>query len=519
MSSGANDGGGDDDKNCRGKKKQKNQDSVPPLIDILKDDTFQTGILTFPKNYTFASAPGFCRSADGKQVVFVKDRDEEEAQVQAFGSLCGQVFSDAFGRQPIVARNEWISRPKLDDLHAESPWHCLWKEKEDTWRICEEHSNAQKHAAATNSEKMSKEQTSFKGEEKKSEGQVNTEVLNAEAESGYESESSSSSSSYSSSSSSDSSERKPAPSEYECWQIEEAVQYYDKNSDSDGGVNTIDASVRRKLRAAADRSKTGCLDLITVMFINSITQYDLEFDESWKKYKEYALLDNPDDALTRAEMYWLLWEKMSGVEYQAAVIYAAAHGLPDASDSNAVLQEVDNGGGSWTVRAVHIDAGLLPASAGTTLESLPLHPNFTSEWNWCGGPKVAGYYMPRLLLFPGADMPLLPKTIEGLHMVEANRFVELAEKHLDPKKWKGVLVSDLYKVGEIMKQRVVTMQKYAAENPQCTVRELVYQAIPAWKRDYQKFLNKSDDAEWYEEVKGWALKGKNKALAEASSVR
>ena len=311
-----------------------------------------------------------------------------------------------------------------------------------------------------------------------------------------------------------------APSEYECWQIEEAVQYYDKNSSdsNDGGVNAIDASVRRKLRAAADRSRTGCLDLITVMFLSSITQYDLEFDESWKKYKEYALLDNPDDALTRAEMYWLLWEKMSGVEYQAAVLYAAAHGLPDASDSNAVLQEVDNGGGSWTVRTVHIDAGLLPASAGTTLESLPLHPNFTSEWDWTGGPKVAGYYMPRLLLFPGADMPLLPKTVECLCRVDGGRFVDLANKHLDPERWDGVLVSDLYKLGGIMKQRVVTMQQYATEHPECTVRELVYQAIPAWGRDYEKFLKKSDDAEWYEEVKEWALKGKNKALAEKKTI-
>lgn len=372
----------DDDDSRRHNKK--------PLVDILKDDTFQTMVLTFPKNYTFASATGFCRSADGKQVVFVKDRDKEEAHVQAVSAMFGQIFSDAFNLHPIVARNEWIERPKLDDFKEGSPWYTLWNDKEETWKICEEHNFGRDPSTSADKSKDKGEQS--EDESKSVEGRGG-DGNDPTEDSGYVSDSSSSSSS--SSSSESSTESKPAPSEYECWQIEEAVQYYDKsNSDTTSncsGINPIDASVRRKLRLAADRSKTGCLDLITIMFITGITQYDLEFDESWTKYRDYASLKNPDDALTRAETYWLLWEKMCGVEYQAAVIYAAAHGLPDASDSNAVLKEEDNGDGSWTVRPVHIDAGLLPASAGTTLESLPLHPNFTSEWSWCGGPKVKGY--------------------------------------------------------------------------------------------------------------------------------
>lgn len=114
-------------------------------------------------------------------------------------------------------------------------------------------------------------------------------------------------------------------------------------------------------------------------------------------------------------------------------------------------------------------------------------------------------------------MPLHPKTIECLQAVDVDRFVKVAEEKFDPVRWKDVIVDDLYKLGEIMKQRVVIMQKYAMENPKCTVRELVYQAIPAWERDYAKFLKKSDDAEWYEEVLTWAKKGKKKALAGAQS--
>jgi hypothetical protein len=61
-----------------------------------------------------------------------------------------------------------------------------------------------------------------------------------------------------------------------------------------------DASLRRKLRRAADRSSTGCLDLGQALCISQETQDLIINDEEWNEYYKKSILPSPADALVTA---------------------------------------------------------------------------------------------------------------------------------------------------------------------------------------------------------------------------
>ena len=122
---------------------------------------------------------GFMQSKDGSTKVFVKDRVEDESQLQVTGSLWGREFSKPFQVPSVVTPCESIERPSLESLKEGTPGHTLWILKEEKW--------------------------------KKEEGALWEEKKEEEA------------------SDSDDDEAKPPPSEFDCWLLEEAVTYYNRS--------------------------------------------------------------------------------------------------------------------------------------------------------------------------------------------------------------------------------------------------------------------------------------------------
>jgi hypothetical protein len=67
-------------------------------------------------------------------------------------------------------------------------------------------------------------------------------------------------------------------------------------------VNDTDAPLlRRKLRRAADRSSTGCLDLWQALGVTQQTQDLISNDKRWNEYYKKSTLPNPANALTAIE--------------------------------------------------------------------------------------------------------------------------------------------------------------------------------------------------------------------------
>ena len=309
---------------------------------LLEDESAKVSVLGFPKGHCWSSAMGFVQSRDGSRRVFVKDRDEEESVIQAAGSLWGQEFSKAFQLPSVVALCEYIERPSLRSLKDGSPAYQLWKLKEEKWK---------------------REFQRQGEEEKKEEPSCDDDEV-------------------------------PPPSDFENWLLEEAVVYYASSWQiPNDNPSDIDTSLRRKLRTAADRSPTGCLDLLSLLMLTQFTQESLATDHEWSGYKKYGLVGDPQDALTQEETHHMLHEKLDGVEFEVAALYATIVALPDVNVENCAVQEATDGPSPWHLRLVHFDTGVLPVSAGVSLEPLSARVTDGTPFDFLGKSDCTGFFM------------------------------------------------------------------------------------------------------------------------------
>jgi hypothetical protein len=432
---------------------------------LLDDKSAKARVLEFPKGHCWSSAIGFLQ--DGERSIFVKDRDDEESMLQEAISLVGQEFSKSFTTiDPVVAACYSIERPDLEDLVQDSPAHVLWNLKEQKWK------QEDARVDALRERKRSEEK---KKEDMDDEASVEDE-------------------------------KKPAPSDHDCWQLEEAATYC-LGEDIEGAEESVDHSLRTKLRKAAKRTGTGCLDLFTALLNTSCAQDTVKNDPEWKDYKAYGLLENPDDALTGAETHLLFNEKLKGVGFEAALLFTAAMTLPDVNVENVAIQEICEGS-SWHLRLLHFDTGVLPVNAGVSLESLKLVTESPVEFDFLGDQKeCTGYFFPVLLSLPAVNEPLSAAALEGLQNVDTEALkIILSEKLSNA----DVFEEGLNGLGEVVQKRVDSMKAFAAAHPTSSLRDILFHTVAAWKRDWPKYEAESESAEWINEILEWAAKKETK---------
>jgi hypothetical protein len=400
-----------------------------------------------------SNAIGVITSND-RTILIVKDRDEHESRVQTACFLMATVLAEAFRLPPnmMVAASQGIDRPPVESLTKGSIGYVLWHLKEETWAHMKERID---------------------------------ELPDDPEDLEYR------------------------PSEYECWQLEEAATFHDDSmkttqktivSSLIDDVNDADASLRRKLRRAAGRSSTGCLDLFQALCITEQTQDLIINDEEWNEYYKKSILPNPADALTAIETKLLLEEKLSGHAFEASLLYTVITAQPSVSAENMALREIAKEDGSWSLAWVNVDTGTVPAHGGTSLESLKCFEKGEEDGDLCetnGNPECNGYYYPMPLLLNAAKNRLSLQGRQGLSRLDASRLRLLIEDQYKDLGW------DMTKLGLHAEKRVKIMQSLLYENEEVSLESLCFAACPAWKRDLSDMLE-GDTGEWFAELKAWA---------------
>ena len=117
------------------------------------------------------------------------------------------------------------------------------------------------------------------------------------------------------------------------------------------------------------------------------------------------------------------------------------------------------------------------------------------------------FIKPVLFSFPAVNRPLHAATLEGLKRVPASRFQSIAvEQFADS----DVSEEGLVGLGSIFQDRVEFVQQYVLAHPDASLKEIAFETIGAWKRDYPRYEEESDSAEWIEETLAWAAGGQRR---------
>ena len=83
----------------------------------------------------------------------------------------------------------------------------------------------------------------------------------------------------------------------------------------------------------------------------------------------------------------------------------------------------------------------------------------------------------------------------------ARRFQSIAvEQFADS----DVVEENLVGLGAIYKDRVEFIQRYVLTHPNASLKEIAFETIAAWKRDYPTYEEENDSAIWIEETLAWA---------------
>ena len=465
----------------------------------------QAHVLTFPNEYCGSVAIGcFINNKhntnndhNNKQVIFCKDRNRAEALVQQAGSQFGKLFTRTFYHHEddkttinsenalVVARCEVMDRPPLQELPIGSAGAKMWQLKEMQWeRIYNE-------------------------EEENDNGRNDDEC---------DESSSSSSSSFS----------QAAPSKKDCWLLEEAIKYYKPTTEIQSYNNPsscVDSSLRRKLRMAADRSVSGCLDMVTLFMLAEVSQkYVQGPNPEWPDYVESHKLDEstlPHLALTKDETNLLFRDKLVGSDIQIAMLYTMVTGLPDCHCGNMAIQEIDvqdesssTGGtySTWRLRIVHFDTGLTSVEAGVSLTSLQLAYDEDEDgvdygigFDFEGGSGGVAYYYPIIIssvFSEASQVPLEPRVRQRLLDMDGRELDRIARTEFDHL---NIFDPKIHQqIGKIMQRRLDIMKEYSEKHPDCTCQDLAFATITAWKRDYPINELHEEFVKWLREVKEWA---------------
>jgi hypothetical protein len=455
--------------NCLQSVLQQNEESVEAFV------------LTFPNEYVGSVAVGCFRySLKNNQpqneddndeiltrVIFCKDRGRDESLVQQGLVTLGQIFGN------VVARCQTIKRPKLEEMEPRCAGAKMWRLKEEQWQ-----------RRTTRNEQIDASSSS--------------------------SSSSSCSCSSRSSSSSSSSSVVSAPSTKEYWLLEEGVVYYDPRNEIVSDRGSIDASLQRKLRIAADRSISKSIDVVTLFMLTECSQkYVQGRRPEWPDYQPTHQLP-PDKvhllALTAEETCLLLREKLVGFDVQMAMLFTIVAGLPDNHCGNMAVQEVIDDD-KWRLRIVHFDCGVLSAKAGATLESLRLaywpskdQVDYDHDFNFSGGCSGKAYYYPILFssIFEEASKAPLDPRVRQFLLQEGQDF----ERVLLNSSHDGFPAPGIEKVFQCRWDR---MRQYLQGHPGCGCQDLAFHTITAWGRDYA--VNEQHEkafVHWLRDVKEWS---------------
>ena len=468
-----------------GKGTMKVANDVSALQSILyeKAENVKVDVLSFPGEYCGSIAIG-CFNYN-HQTVFCKDRDRAEAIVQQAGSKFGKYFASNFyinANESVVAYCESLERPKLEDLPIKSAGAKLWQLKETQW------------------------QDIFKEE-------VNDGTSCVDDCHDDDDESSASSSTSQS-----------PPSKKDCWLLEEAVRFYNPTFKiEDSNMSSVDSSLRRKLRMAADRSVSGSLDMVTLFMLTEVSQKYVQGPKpEWPDYVDAHKLNEPKLhlALTADETKLLFQDKLVGPDIQIAMLYTIVTGLPDCHCGNMAIQEVDcpattistTSSSSWRLRIVHFDTGLTSVRAGVSLNLLQLAYNEDEDgvdygigFDFEGGPDGIAYYFPVIfssIFATASESPMDSIVRRNLLDMDGNDLDRIAQQEFKNSETFDVELHQ--QIGKIMQCRLNKMKKYAKEYPNCSCLDLAFATISAWKRDYQTNEEHEEWVKWLREVKEWA---------------
>ena len=442
--------------NSIGRTRSRYRSSLPSVL-LQNQEDVQAFVLTFPDEYCDSVATGcfrYLNDNDQQVVIFCKDRDRGESMVQEAGGKLGEIFGN------VVACSKSVKRPNLDEMDPNSAGAKMWHLKEEEWQ---------------------------------------RRLKDDDTDDSTDSSSSSSASSCLS-----------APSTKDIWLLEEAVIYYNPKKEMSSGRGGVDSSLQKKLRMAADRSISKSLDVVTLFMLTEYSQtYVQGPNPEWPDYQQTHKLkvDELHMALSAEETALLFGEKLVGPNVQMAMLYTVVAGLPDNHCGNMAVQEVMIND-SWCLRIVHFDTGFVSVETGVALESLQLAycpskdlVNYEKDFDFSGGAGGKAYYYPILfssVFSEAANAPLEPSTrqflLRGIDYKEFDRVVSDCDGFPSG-------------IGKIFQGRWNQMQCYAKDHPVCSCKDLAFNTISAWKRDY--VINEKYEVfvDWLEDVKKWATSG------------
>jgi hypothetical protein len=420
-------------------------------------------IIRFPDDINRAPALGYLETwtEDGDEKrIFVKNRDNDEAYLQAASSEFGSYFGKALGLRNLVAPAEGMERPSLDELEKDSAGEKMWIVMEATWKkVIEDRKNAPD------------------GKEEESADDDGN-----------------------SSTSSDYTAYAFAPSEYDCWQLEEAVLYApggleytgeEKSSKEEG----VDASLRRKLRKAASSNPMKCIDACKLLFLPEYSQQLVKGDKEWEEYKEhdYALLEDGADALTKEETHLLFHKKLTSPCIQAAVLFGALAGVLNMNSGNISFIEHENEKtGEWRLEASLFDCDVGRPELGATLENAALATD-----SWARDGSQGTYYEPFMFSLPISEMPICSELSSAVLNLDTEALEQAAQRAFANTRLEGL--------APLIRERAQRMQRIISDgSPSQSLRDICQKTITTWGRDWEAHKEASGDHKWSQEILDWA---------------
>ena len=317
------------------------------------------------------------------------------------------------------------------------------------------------------------------------------------------------------------------------------------------------ATLQRKLRKAA--ATHASVDVATLLSLAAPCQRRIERGE-WSDGGGAAVA--AADALDPLETRLLLVDRLSGPSFEAACLLAAMCGVPDLSLNKVAVGESRGGGGdggggdggatagSW--RLVLVDPSPPPAGAGASLEALTL---VTDEASAAGraaakggaapkavaspfapsrvdsGPGRRRYCFPGLLLLPAAAAPLSAAAVDALRRLDASSLsaavdaaASVSASAADTAGHGGA--DGLHRAGaaaalaaaaglhgsmcgEVVgpaRARLEQMRRAVLARPQLSLREVCFEAVAAWRRDWGD-ASQGGAAATLAELTAWSARG------------
>ena len=324
------------------------------------------------------------------------------------------------------------------------------------------------------------------------------------------------------------------------WHLEQPVWF--PIGPSPNSLHGSAATLQRKLRKAATAHAS--LDVAKLLSLAAPCQRRIERGEWSDDDGGVAVAVAAADALDPLETRLLLLERLAGPSFEAAALLAAMCGMPDLSLSKVAVGEHRGGGaaeGRW--RLVLVDPSPPPAGAGASLEALTLVADEASAGKAAPSPFAAAagrvdsgpgrrrYCFPGLLLLPAAAAPLSAAAIDALRRLDAASLAAAmsaaASVSASAADTAGLGGADgLHRAGaaaalaaaaglhgsmagEVVgpaRARLEQMRSTVLARPWLSLREVCFEAVAAWRRDWEQ-ASRGGAAAALAELTAWSARG------------